>query len=212
MADGDTREFVIDKDNKPDCQLDTNEITIKKSIVNRPLNKRLFEVVGLEKSAFIFCFPGFVMGLMTEGKAEKCGIGKIFMKLCLNEDTIHDVSNKQQNRAMKEIDNFKGPDHELLKEWANFKCKKIIYLIMSTKNAYVYFNSAIESKYDEMFIKISNKKGMYPKSGPCSVEVLKERYNEDGQMVDDDETVDVHKKNWYFCMPYEQSSSSTKCK
>ena len=46
---------------------------------------------------------------------------------------IHDVSNKEQNRAMKEIDNFKGPGNELLKEWAYSKCKKIIYLIMGNK-------------------------------------------------------------------------------
>ena len=66
--------------------------------------------------------------------------------------------------------------------------------------AHVYFNSAIASGFDYMFIDLNNEM-FYPKTGPCSVKTLKERYNDDGDMVDGDDRVKAHGQIWFFCHP-----------
>ena len=66
--------------------------------------------------------------------------------------------------------------------------------------AYVYFNSAIESDYSQMLIKINHEEA-YPKEGFCSVTTLKEQYNGEGEMVNGDSKVDVFRHDWFFCLP-----------
>ena len=47
----------------------------------------------------------------------------------------------------------------------------------------------------------------YPKEGPCSVEMLKQRYTDDGHMeVDGSEKTMVWGANWFFCFPKEPKS------
>ena len=65
--------------------------------------------------------------------------------------------------------------------------------------AHVYFNSAIESDYSQMLIKINHEEA-YPNEGFCSVTTLKERYNGEGEMVNGDNKVDVFKHDWFFCL------------
>ena len=139
------------------------------------------------------------------------------MKLCLNENTIHNVEDNKENRAIALIqfwvesckfqDSCKNEDHQdllnKLEQWSSSKCSKMVYLLMQAKpkdRAYVYFKSAIETGFSQMVIKMKMEE-MYPKDGPCSVEKLKSQYNEDGDMVDGDEEVFVFGKAWYFCSP-----------
>ena len=85
----------------------------------------------------------------------------------------------------------------------NAECSKLVGLFMNSDTrggGYVYFNSAIDTGFSQMFIKIVHY-DMYPKDSCRSVEVLKERYNADGEMVDGDDVVYVNRQFWYFCKP-----------
>ena len=69
--------------------------------------------------------------------------------------------------------------------------------------AYVYFNSAMDSYYSQMFIKISDVE-IYPKDGPGSVETLKDQYDRDGEMANGQNKVPVFNRHWFFCFPLPQ--------
>ena len=223
---GETRKFKIDKESKSDCKLPENEITVRK-IIEPGQTLRTFEVLKYEKDAFVKCSPGYVDKLSAVGLTNKCGIGKILMKLCLVEEHIHEVANNKDNGAIHEIQSWveecksqeacSEEDHQeelfKLEKWVNDECSKLVGLFMNadTKSGgYVYFNSAIETGFSQMFMKIVHY-DMYPKDDCRSVEVLKDRYNEDGEMVDGDDVVYVYQQFWFFCKP-ETLKPQTQCK
>ena len=102
------------------------------------------------------------------------------------------------------------PNANEMEEWAKSTCEKLIGLGMVSfpkTKAHLYFNSALESGYTEMFIALKSE--FYPRTGPCPVRTLKERYRNDGYMVDKgdskDEKVKVWGNFWYFCKPKSQT-------
>jgi len=76
--------------------------------------------------------------------------------------------------------------------------------------AHVYFNSAIEAGWTEMFVKIGKWEKLYPNEGPFSVAELKKRYTAEGNMVDGSEVVKVYHEHWYFCLP-KTPANAEKC-
>ena len=216
MIANEERNFDIDKTKKENCRFPSDEITVRKTAWPNE-EKRVLKVVGYENDAYVEYFPGYVQQLYARGKTQGCGIATILMKLCLNEESIHNVENNEENRAVTTVkhwaetckfeDSCKEEDHkELIKtleEWSSSKCSKMVYLLMQAKpkiGAHVYFNSAIDTGFSQMFIKIKTEE-MYPKNGPCSVKTLKGRYNEDGDMVEGEDEVFVYGKPWFFCTP-----------
>ena len=108
MNGDETRQFKIDIKNKPKCGLTQDNIMIKKDLV-KAKDKINFKVIGYEKIAYIECLAGFIEQLKTKGKTEGCGIGKILMRLCLNEKSIHVVKDNpltsSENLAVRKIQN-----------------------------------------------------------------------------------------------------------
>ena len=77
--------------------------------------------------------------------------------------------------------------------------------------AHVYFNSAIASGFTQMFMIRDNwpfegKFKFYPNEGPCAVKNLKNRYSDDGNMIELGglKKTEVWGWNWFFCLPKEQ--------
>ena len=201
MKAGETRTFQLDKKSKPNCKLTTDEISITKTRYGKA---KTHQVVGHEQYGYIDCFPGYVSGLQSDGILEGCGIGKILMRLCFAETSIHNTAKKEENRAVKNIVTDGIKKFPELAKWVISKCSKVLFLTMTSKpktGAYVYFNSAIEAGWTEMFVKIGKWEKLYPNEGPCSVETLKKRYNAEGNMVYGDEVVNVWHEHWYFCLP-----------
>jgi len=159
---------------------------------------------------------GYVPHLRVNDNAQQCGIGKILMILCFNEE-IHKVLNNPKNEAAKRLEtNAENkqlkPKASRLKQWAMSNCNKLVYLMMAVEGekdtAHVYFNSAIESGYTEMFIQLSlfDPDGFYPKKSDHSpTSELKKQYTDDGCMKEgdgvDDKECDVHGGTWFFCQP-----------
>ena len=219
-----TREFEIDKTLKPNCPLAKDVqgnaiITIQKKLDNTyvppSLRKRIrYQFVMSERDAWasIRCHSGKVPMLKVSPKARDCGIGKILMQLCLNEEKIHNVDDNDNNLALLELNHLSlifrlGQEME---SWVKSKCERILYLQMVAnpkKAAHVYFKSAFDSGYTEMFVALDEE--FYPREGPCSVMALKERYTDDGYMKDNDgtpidgtvgdDTFNVFGKEWFFC-------------
>ena len=105
LKENQMRKVKLDRDNKPSCKLakETKEITIIKTVYIEGKNMWTIGVVELDNQAYISCFPGEVDQVYTKGLGEGCGIGKILMLFCLNEETIHNVEGNEENRAMKDI-------------------------------------------------------------------------------------------------------------
>ena len=228
MALGETRKFKIDKTKKTNCELPGPriveiEIIKEKSVFSAKFRKFRFKMKDSDDNAFVDCDAGSVSLLKVQGSAEQCGIGKILVILCLKEKEIHNVANKDINKAMKIMDDYiedcqeeegavcKAGKLQELKKWIKCYCSKVMYLEMLAQPlsaAHVYFRSAIASGFTEMFI-LTNNDGdtfyavdQYPKEGPCSVEMLHARYTNDGYMeVDGGERVLVWGRNWFFCHP-----------
>ena len=232
MNVGETRSFVIDPKVKPKCKLPKKdnkiEITITKEEKSANPIKYSFKMgkIGDEASVtYINCENGYVDMVFTATISQECGIAKMLMKLCLNDKEIHNSDDNANNQALKKIKFLKVNEVE---KWAKEKCEKIIYLIMTAESpkgdkavGHLYFNSAIEADYSLMTINLSRKLGYYPKDVICTTKSLKERYTNDGFMVDDDvgayarnhgpgQTL-VWEKTWFFCKPKTPTLSSEKC-
>ena len=229
MKNGEKRTFELDLSKKPNCGLSGSgkavTISITKDKTQKDPKEYKFSMSEYEYSVYIVCRAGYVPDLAAGGIAEDCGIGKILMQLCLNEKKLHKISNKNKNNAMNQIrlelqgckiDNTCNEPNikkiERLEVWVESKCSKILYLDMSSSpmtKAYVYFNSALASGFTDMFIRIGTR-DIYPKEGPCSTQTLKERYTDEGTMVDGDDEIIVHGRAWFFCLP-KLPSSNRKC-
>ena len=217
------REFEIDS-KKENCRLLDKKIK-KIKITKQQEGKgefmyfkfRMEDIPQSNAEALVECFGGYVPWLLAKGDAEDCGIGKMLMRLCLNEKEIHNTG--ISNAAVKRIKDYSTqnrPKAREIEEWVLSKCEKLVYLIMSPSKpeaAHVYFNSALDSDFTEMFIapSLSPSSKFYPEEGPCSVKALKDRYTDDGYMKDDEGTdvsrmvwnnkVQVAGRNWLFCKP-----------
>jgi len=223
MASDEVRKFKIPRKRKPDCKLQGDEIieiSVKKTVDPDDPGDMEFVVVKYEKKAFINCASGFIHYVQAAEDTEGCGIGTILTNLCFNEDKIHNVANNKENDAINSIhkwvkecekkESCKGTDHQeelvKLEKWVNSECSRLINLYNKAdpKNrAFMYFKSAMETGYNKMFIK-KNHDDMYPKDDCRSVEVLKDRYNGNGEMVEGDIKVNVDEKYWFFCEPTTQ--------
>ena len=220
------RKFKIDKNKKKECKLQPSkqgiiEIEIKKEKELEGPSKFIYKLVGsdyLPKEAFLKCDYGYVEFLKTKGKAEKCGIGRIFTELCMNEKNLHQTSHSGTNKNLgiqklndyikdsKDKPKFAKERKQLkaFKKWSKSHCSEIIYLEMTANppsNAHVYFNSAKASGFTDMFMitgLIDFQK--YPDEGPCPTKILQDRYD-DGFMVEGNEKTRVVGWNWFFCKP-----------
>ena len=226
MRVGETRIFKIDKTKKKDCGLPGKgivEIEIKKeqSIVFASTFRMVKPDLGT-RVAFIHCNKGFIPLVKAQGKAENCGIARILMQLCINEEGFHNVANNDENEAVRQMGKYveeclkeescTASDQQLkkirnLEEWITSRCSKLMYLEMEADpktGAHVYFNSAVASGFTEMFM-ISQlwyeDFKFYPNEGPCHVKELQNKYSNDGNMVDEDEKTMVWGWNWFFCQP-----------
>ena len=225
MAVDEVRKFTIDKTKKKECGLAGEnfvEIEIKKE--KSEVYVSTFRMVNPNEQAFVNCDYGYVALLKTKGKAQKCGIGRILMELCNNEEEIHNVVGNEKNEAMNQIDKYiqdsskkeSNEEHDKevkklksFKEWTTDHCSKLIYMEMEAKprsTAHVYFNSAIASGFTRIFM-ISHvwlwyeDVKFYPNEGPCKVKTLQKRYSNDGYMIDGDKKTLVWGWNWFFCYP-----------
>ena len=230
MMEGETRTFYINKFKKKDCKLPVSnlnmvEIEITKERSERSPNDaftfRMVSMIGISHNPYIDCDNGYIPKLSTFGGAENCGIGKILMQLCLNEETIHNVENRlRKNKALTELNTFKLNCKDDIKinklnkrgKWAIDHCIKFVYLVMDSdprSKAHVFFNSAIESGFTQMFMikdnfKPGSKLKFYPMEGPCDVKTLQDKYSDDGKIVDGLKRTKVWGWNWFFCLPIVQ--------
>ena len=99
-----TRKFKIDKTIKKDCGLPGEgiiEIEIKKekSIVFASTFRMVKPDLG-SRVAFIHCNKGYVALVKAQGKAQNCGIARILMQLCINEEGFHNVASNYKNEAV----------------------------------------------------------------------------------------------------------------
>ena len=238
MKMGEIRKFKIDKNKKKECRLPGNgiiEIEIKKEESN--VAEFALEMVNNAGEAYLLCDNGYIAHVKTEGKAEKCGIARIFTEICLNEKKMHKTQEVANNKGLFQMEEYlqvcekrascKENDKQLkklkdLKDWSTTHCSKFLYLIMTAKGggAHVYFNSAVASGFTEMFMMSYFKDeelvgtnylvDIYPKSGPCAVKTLQERYSDDRTMLDGEEKTSVGDWDWFFCHP-KKPSNNPKC-
>ena len=132
------RAFKLDKARKPDCRLSMDEIEIKKQEARLDRKGYHFSMVGHEREVSIDCEPGFVSHLEAKGKANNCGIAKMLMQLCFNENQLHKIANKEENMAVAMLEDLTDEmgrwcksnpnvcDEKLpgkVQEWANMRKK-----------------------------------------------------------------------------------------
>ena len=165
-----TRTFEIDKNQKRDCRLPEDKIDKKIKIQIQKTQEEddddySFAMVHHDTAdAYITCISGLVSMVSVSDDARQCGIGTILTQLCLNEQKIHNVANNLENRALMKIKGFaKSHDPAMVNQvdnWVNTKCEKIVYLNMVARPpsaAKVYFKSALETGFTEMFIALKSR-------------------------------------------------------
>ena len=167
MTKNEQRPFEIDVTEKPNCGLtgpgNIVHIIIEKA--NTQLNpvEHRFSMVGHKFTVYIVCRAGYIPDLTVVGDAEECGIGKILVQLCLNEDKMHKASKHNKNIAMLELkrelelcnvqQSCNDPDIRQLmklKKRVKSSCSKVLLLIMSTSRygaAHVYFKQCFVFRF-----------------------------------------------------------------
>ena len=73
-------------------------------------------------------------------------------------------------------------------------------LVKPLNLASLYLKAAILSKFNFAFIKLLNK-DTFPSRGFDPTELLLEKYDGMGGMVNDDKIVNVEGTQWFFCRP-----------
>ena len=228
MMVGETRTFQIDKSKKKDCKLQGEGIIDIEITKERSTGHAFtFKMVNME-NVYIHCDDGYIPQLSTFGGAENCGIGKILTQLCLSEETIHNVESNEKSGALRELKRYrenlqsdaKRKKVAKLEKWISSHCSKLFYLSMCSRppsGAHVYFNSAIASGFTQMFmirdnLVLGGKFKFYPNDGPCAVKDLKDRYSDDGNMVELGglKKTEVWGWLWFFCLPKIQETQQ-KC-
>lgn len=233
MMEGETRTFYIDKTKKKDCKLPVSNLNMIKIEITKERSERspndaftfrMVSMKGIAHNPYIDCYNGYISQLRTFGGSENCGIGKILMQLCLNEETIHNVKNRlRKNKAFTELNKFHLNNKDDTKtnklnkfgQWASKHCSKFVYLVMDSEprsKAHVFFNSAIESGFTKMFmikdnLKPGTKLKFYPIEGPCNVNTLQDLYSDDGKIGEIGcglKRTKVWGWNWFFCLPIVQ--------
>lgn len=95
-----SRTFVIDKSQKPNCLLPAKdnviEIKIKKEKQDVSMVGERYQYIKVktsenEKPSFVVFEAGYVDNMRIWEGARECGIAKILMLLFLNEKELHDV-------------------------------------------------------------------------------------------------------------------------
>ena len=159
---------------------------------------RYFEMVDMESDVHLICKPGYIHEVKAEGLAQGCGISKLLIQLCLNEANIHQV-NHDRNQAMNIL---RADDLAHTKTWVKSNCENIACFSDFPKfyMGSLYLKSAISSNYDSAFIKLSDS-SIYPPEGPTCTEELLERYNGNGEMEHNGNTVNVYRVPWFVCYP-----------
>ena len=216
MKFGETRTFEVPKD-KVECKVRGQKIMIEKT---RKASNIKFVVIPesaeFKNEAYLVCLPGNI-DFMVTGNLEGCGIGKMLTKLCINEEKIHNVEMNKDIQAIKdiqrkldELSDANKKELAKLEKWANKECSRIVYLYMNADpkdNAYVYFNSFLESGWSHMSIVDKDNGDIYPKFCFGSVQELKIRYD-DGYMVHGEEKINVLGSAWIFCLPKAPTTQS----
>ena len=163
MKVGEVRKFEIDAKEKPKCSLPSKDNIIEIKIKKLQENENDYQFIMqqrrvIDPPSYIMCEAGHTQNMEVAETALDCGIGKILMKLCLNEEEIHNVANNVHNKAVKKVEAYAQanfPKAKELEKWVKDTCQKLLHLTMVAKppsKAYVYFNSAIEADYSLMFI------------------------------------------------------------
>ena len=216
MKTGETRRFQIDKSKHPHCELIASsknpnlvELNIEKTenLPDMPKTMRRFMAKNLlgryyGKADFQ---PGYFQWIDVEPSAQGCGVGAILTQLGMGDTKLHKLN--EQNVA---VDSLNEPNFKDIKKWALSSCRKLIVSEVNVRprdRAGMFFNSAKASGYELMFIKRETDDGnptLYPPSGACSVETLQERYDGNGNMVDEEGNrlrVRGEDMQWFFCFP-----------
>ena len=158
-------------------------------------------MVGKERDVYLTCKPGY-FHVNVKGPTKGCGISQILIQLCLNEPNIHEVQ-YNGNQAVKIIETDDFGSFFDLKLMVNGLCKKIVFtrnLVKPLNMASLYLKAAILGKFNFAFIKLLNL-NTFPSSGFIPTELLLEKYDGMGGMVNNDKTVNVEGTQWFFCRP-----------
>ena len=153
-----------------------------------------------DTTAYLICKPGYY-DLKIKECGLSCGIAQILIQLCLNEENIHDVKNKE-NQAMS----FIRPGGQT---WIRKHCKKIAYtgnkenlslwgFVGIYKLVSSILQAAILSQFDDTLIKLPNLNS-YPPEGFTFITDLLGRYDGKEGMVKDGKLVNIKNSKWFFC-------------
>ena len=227
MKIGETRRFQIVKSEHPHCELITSaknpnivEFNIEQTenIPDMPKTMRRFTAknpLGKDYGKADFQ-PGYLQRIDVESSAQGCGLGTILTRLRMGGTKLHKLNN--ENVA---VDSMNEPNFKEIKKWALSSCKKLIVAEVNVRprdRAGMFFNSAKASGFDLMFIIRETDDGnptLYPPSGACSVKTLQERYDGNGNMVDEEGNrlrVRGQDMQWFFCFPKDETKKCMKCK
>ena len=186
---------LIEKDTTEET---TTETTTEETTTETDTEKDTATVK--DTTAYLICKPGYY-DLKIKECGLSCGIAQILIQLCLIEEDIHDVKNKE-NRAMLSI----TPGHIM---WVRTHCKKVVYtgnkdnlslwgFVGISKLVSPILQAAILSQFDDTLIKLP-KLGSYPPEGFTFITDLLGRYDGKEGVVKDGKLVNIKKSEWFFC-------------
>ena len=215
MKKGEIRRFKIDITLKQDCKLhssnnDQNILEVKIKKVKTSSSSDYFgkawtyHMIGKPTDVYLRCGSGYYNLKIAELELG-CGIAQILIRLCLNEETIHDVKNSK-NKANRMIKNSHYSNGDELSQWISSNCEKIVYVRhankMDSKIPSLYLQGAILSKYDRAIILFKKQVSNHP-SFTFTTEILG-RYDGNGKIVMDEQrinrkAVSIENSEWFFC-------------
>lgn len=166
-----------------------------------------YEIMNHDTPAYLMCKPGYY-DLKIEEAGLNCGIAQILIQLCLNEENLHDVKNRE-NQAMFALRTWSFRYGFLM--WVRKHCEKVVFtnskenlegFVGISKLASAILQAAILSQYSDALIKLPNLPYYfpYPPGGFTFTTDLLGRYDGKKGMVKEGKVVNIDKTEWFFCL------------
>ena len=188
--------FPIDKERKRHCEYEYNSFTVRKT---HPSDTS-WKFVSDHGSGYADCNVGYVETMHINEEARRCGLGSIFLTLCLIDKDMNGVNGNVkgdlefENEALLKI-RWKHPEKG---GWVDSYCHSFWALEYSDdkSEANAYFKAAVDAGFTKMLISDDEGASIH---GPKNTKHWKETYDQStGKIL---RSIDVTNADWFFCKP-----------
>ena len=195
--------FPIDKERKRHCEYEYNSFTITKT---HPSDTS-WKFVSDRGSGYSDSYVGYLETMHVAEEARRCGLGTIFLTLCLIDEDMNGVNGNVHGELglLNEALEVLSDKHPEKSDWVETYCHSFWALEYSADKAAAkaYFDAAEDAGFTKMLLSDDEGSTIH---GPAYTQYWKEKYDPNtGKIL---RSIDVRHADWFFCKPVDATAGA----